>query len=253
MVLYPLDTPAQADQSPISVWDAIERQEKARAREWWAVAQPDHAVLAGDLAACVVRGLPRADDEVVRAIALHDEGWAEFDAQVDAVDGRPLSFLDFTPAKFLIAWRGSIVRAEESSPLAGVLVSEHFVRLGQLGIEIDRYRDPQDVARIREFLREESERQERLRRSIPRSPEEIAALVDLLQFCDLLSLYLCCGSQAAVEFPQRADGRPIRLFREHELCRLEPAIFGSGMSLEVRARHFPPRADATSSIAFLLS
>ena len=250
MVLYPLDAPAQADEAPVFVWDAIERQQRAGAREWRAVAQPDHAALSGDLAACVVSGLPHADDEVVRAIALHDEGWAEFDSEVKAVDGRPLSFLDFTPKDFLIAWRGSIARAEQSSPLGGVLVSEHFCRLGQLGME--RYGDPQDVERIRQFLHEESQRQKLLRRTIPRSAEEIAGLVDLLQFCDLLSLYLCCGSKAAVEFPQKADGRPIRLFRERELCRLEPAIFGAGMSLEVRARHYPARADATSSIAFLL-
>ena len=64
-------------------------------------------------------------------------------------------------------------------------------------------------------------------------------LVDLLQFCDVLSLYLCCGARAHVEFPQRFGDQSISLQRQGEMCVMKPRIFGDGASLAVRARRYP--------------
>ena len=68
----------------------------------------------------------------------------------------------------------------------------------------------------------------------------------MLQFCDVLSLYLCCGAAQDVEFPQRFGAKPIRLRREARaadqaaVCRFEPSPFiGGGVDLAVLARRFP--------------
>jgi uncharacterized protein DUF3891 len=64
-------------------------------------------------------------------------------------------------------------------------------------------------------------------------------LVDLLQFCDLLSLYLCCGSRASVQFPQAVGSRSVVLRRDGELCLLDPSPFRKEISLGVPARREP--------------
>jgi hypothetical protein len=64
----------------------------------------------------------------------------------------------------------------------------------------------------------------------------VERLVDLLQFCDLLSLYLCCGSHAHVQFPQAVGSRSITLRRDGELCLLDPSPFREEISLGVPAR-----------------
>ncbi len=92
---------------------------------------------------------------------------------------------------------------------------------------------------IRDFLQDETERQRQLTRGLCHSATEISVLIDVLQFCDLLSLYFCCGSQDSIDFPQKFSGRSIRLRRAAELCRMEPPLFGQGVSLAVRARRYP--------------
>lgn len=243
MILHPLPNPGDADTSEfLSGWEAVFRAQRAPASDWLLIAQPDHAVLAGDLAARIqFPDVPPLSQEELQGISLHDEGWRELDRGAQVKDGRPLSFLDFAPSDFLNAWNGSIECAERAGPLAGLMVSEHFCRLAKVSLET-RGEDPS----LRKFLQTESERQERLARLQPLSAAEIAIRVDVLQFCDLLSLYLCCGSSAAIEFPQKSNGSQIRLRREGEVCRLEPSLFAEGISLGVSARKFP---EASSDVS----
>ena len=235
-------------------WEAVQRRQKGDASSWWLVAQPDHAALAGDLAANLSCSyFPKLNAEVVEAITLHDAGWAQFDGgsrgsanggfskgTTLAVDPgrRPLSFLDMSPREFVRAWSDSIGRAEESSYIGGLLVSRHFCRLGESRLRIAAD-GPQDLENLERFMGMEAERQGRLRAQVEYSEEEICTLVDVLQFCDLLSLYLCCGAREDVEFPQKFGGQSIFLRRDGEMCRLEPPIFGGGVSLGVSARRHP--------------
>ena len=245
MILYPLPTSGNAD-SPssefISGWDAVFRAQRLPASKWLLIAQPDHAVLAGDLAAHIQSPrFPKLSQEELQAISLHDEGWTEFDRQPQVRDGSPLSFLDFSPDDFLQAWTTSIECAERVGPLAAIMVSEHFCRLARVSLET-RGED----TLVRKFLQIENERHERLLPMQPLSRTEITIRVDVLQFCDLLSLYLCCGSSAAIEFPQKVNGAQVRLRREGEVCRLEPSLFAEGVSLGVSARKFP---EASSDVS----
>lgn len=241
MVLYPLNSyPELPSRAVVSAWDAVMRTQQQECTEWWLVAQPDHAALAGDLAACVRSPeFPRLDAEVIRAIALHDEGWAAFDrSPLLNGRGRPMSFFEMALKDFLRAWRDSIERAEQESAIGGILVSEHFCRLGRWRQQMT-HDTAEDDAAMQSFLEGEGERQRQLYRRQDRRPEEISVLVDVLQFCDLLSLYLCCGAREAVEFPQKFGGLAIRIHREAELFRADPPLFGRGTSLAVRARRYP--------------
>jgi hypothetical protein len=254
MILYPLNPPARpGSRSPVSVWDPILRTQKQPATEWWLIAQPDHAALAGDLAAHIASAdFPRLDQDVLQAIALHDEGWAEFDSAPKlSGTNRPLSFLELQPREYLRAWRGSIERAEQVGPIGGLLVSGHFSRLAQSFLQSSTGA-AEALPVIQEFLGGESERQGQLFPRQHRPAEAVRVLVDVLQFCDLLSLYLCCGADDSVEFPQRFGGNPIRLRREKELFCVEPHLFGSGVSLAVRAHRYPAPQMA-ASIPFLLA
>jgi len=192
----------------------------------------------------------------VQGITLHDEGWAPFDAQITLTDGRPLSFLDFLPKDFLRAWNGSIERAEKIAPIAGAMVSGHFSRLARNRLEwgID---GAEDRELLQGFFEGEKVRQQRLVGGYSR--EEFEFLTDVLQFCDVLSLYLCCGATQDVEFAQRFGAKPIRLRREDArdqaaVCRFEPTPFtGGGVDLAVLARRYPSdRQPGTMTLPFLL-
>jgi hypothetical protein len=246
MVLCPIDVSPKTPSETLSAWDAIERKQRQPANDWWLIAQPDHAALSGALAESIDSpDLPALEEDAIQAIALHDDGWAIFDSTVQMNAKRPASFLDVATGNFLQAWRGSIERAQQVSALAGLMVSEHFCRIA-------RARPQSSQPLIDEFLQQETERQNQLLHQRSTTAEEMNVLVDVLQFCDLLSLYLCCGSQAGIEFPQTFNGHTIRLRREGRLCRLEPAILGEGTSMAVPARKFS-NFQHSESIPVLLS
>jgi Protein of unknown function (DUF3891) len=269
MVLYPLRAngkPAQSSSHVVSAWAAVERSQRQVASSYWLIAQPDHAALAGDIAGSFSSAeFPALDAQVVKAISLHDDGWARFDQKRDTLEahhefhpmcnasGKPLSFFEIAPAEFTRAWIDSIERAEAASPLGGILVSKHFCRLGQ-GFMHDRAQDP-GANLVRKFLSGETKRQSKLAQGTDRARGEIERLVDVLQFCDLLSLYLCCGSHEVVEFPHRLASSPIRLRYNDGGYRMEPGLIKSGASLGVIARRYPTsRTEPNSTtLAFLLS
>ena len=276
MVLYPLSADKNSSarltigsKDPISAWEAVDRKQKQNAEEWWLIAQPDHAALAGDIAANLQSPfIPKLDAQVLRAISLHDSGWARFDGgergtgrdlEVSLCDpkidenGRPLSFLEISLQDFLQAWTESIERAEEAVPMGAAMVSEHFCRLAESRLRT--HSDAQeDTRKLQEFVDCEKRRQNHLLMQHDGSPDELGKLTDVLQFCDLLSLYLCCGAQENVEFPQNFTGHAIRLLRENEMCRLDPPVLGDGVSLGVTARRYPLcGAIEITTLPFLLS
>lgn len=255
-MLHPIGGGEQP-QNCVPVWDAILPTQKTRAPEYWLITQPDHAALSGAIAAALGPPLlPQLSPEVVQGIAMHDDGWAPFDAQITLTDGRPCSFVDFLPKDFLRAWNGSIERAEKIAPIAGAMVSGHFSRLAKNRLEwgIDGAGDRE---LLHGFFEGEKARQQRLLGGYSR--EEFDFLTDVLQFCDVLSLYLCCGATQDVEFPQRFGAKPIRLRREAArdqaaVCRFEPTPFtGGGVDLAVVARRYPAdRGPRTVTLPYLL-
>lgn len=259
MVLHPLSfasVESPDDKEVMPAWDAVAQTQRASATAWCLVTQPDHAALAGDLASAIrAPDFPPRDAEVIHAITLHDAGWAASDNVMTPrlnAGGRPLSFLEMGVPDFLLAWTISIERAEEVAPIGGFMVSEHFCRLGEMRLSMN-LDGPVEREAIHQFLRAEGRRKERLAGRDRHSHAERAALVDALQFCDLLSLYLCCGAKHGVEFPQRFNQRRIRLWREGQEYRTQPALFGAGISLGVAARRYPASGEPAMTIPFLLA
>jgi hypothetical protein len=218
MILRPEINPKTSASRVVPAWEAVARAQTVKADKYQLVRQPDHARLSGELAKhLAIPGAPPVTGEIVQAISLHDEGWADFDSGRERLqatparytdtnvarnaDGKPLCFLDIHARDFLRAWRDSIASAQEAAPLGGLMVSGHFYRLGTFGLSTGRYTG-NDAQLIREFLEEEDRQCERLLPREKRSKQEVEYWTDVLQFCDLLSLYLCCGSEESVEFPQ---------------------------------------------------
>jgi hypothetical protein len=264
MVLRPIPNfiPGSQTSPPKSyapAWDIVAQLQRLNASEYWLIAQNDHAVLSGALARSFRSPLlPPISRDVAQAIDVHDAGWATREQHTGKPviamtrDGKPACFLDATPAEFIETWVGSIKHAAGLSPLGGLLVSHHFSRLCEhrLNVKID---PPQETSLLRAFLEEQRSKQKHLRAE-PGSAEaassdsEIETLVDLLQFCDLLSLYLCAGAFEPAEFPQQFRGRTIRIAPERGGYILEPSLFASeersekpaeGIRFSVPATRFP--------------
>lgn len=252
MILRSLSPSATSPGTEIEpVWNAIERsQHQDFSRGCWLIPQPSHAALAGDIAARLnPTFFPDITPEVVHAIALHDSGWSLDDAHViqesraKGGKAKPYSFITALPQDTAAAWSGSINIAGKSSPLGGYLVSRHFGAIGEM------YRqqvDKETAAVLTDFLAQEATRQQKLRRKIDLADSELGRLVEALQFCDLLSLYLACGVEGDVEFPQQVAGEPIRLRREDAtLVRLAPYPFAGDASFSIAGlRH--PRMELSS-------
>jgi hypothetical protein len=247
MVVQPLGCQCSAGDGVISAWSAVEARQRAQADSYLLVSQPDHAHLSGELAAHFVSPrFPSWSKEVVDAIGVHDDGWSsmpgEFhgDPQLTA-DGKPRSFIEFTPQEFTRAWRGSIEKAASLSAVGGVIVSRHFTALAEFALkrvgvaEIER-------ECLRAFLSAEKKRQDELRAKSGRSEAELDEALRALQFCDLLSLALCCEVHEEIEFPQCFGEHRARMRFSNGMYELMPSPFGTDSengSFSVAARTYP--------------
>lgn len=237
MVLFPIAD--EKDSSiPVSAWTAIEERLKQSAAEYWLVTQPSHAALAGDLAAALRDDLfGPIDQTTARSIALHDAGWSMDDAeQIQRLRSqpkqKPSSFLDASSDSFLHAWTGSIETAAKFAPIGGYLVSRHFERLSMRT-------DEKSAPQLEVFRKREKGRQQKLKKTLNQDEAALERLVDALQFCDVLSLYVCCGSSRTVRF----DKLGITGTRKGDEYRLEPSPFRDARQFSFSALRHPVAKD----------
>jgi hypothetical protein len=249
MVIFPI-TGETASKEPVSAWKAVEEREQQSYRDCWMITQPAHAALAGDLAAALTDGFFGPIDRTVsRSIALHDAGWSMDDAeQIQQLRAdpklKPRSFLNASVDEFLGAWAKSIDTAEKFAPTGGYVVSRHFQRLSE--------RDAQDDGeKLARFRAHEKQRQNRLRSEVGLQEQALELLVDALQFCDLLSLYLCSGSKRSVKFGDPA----LTLTRAGDEYRLEPFPFREHQQFSFSAMKHPAEIDkkAKSGATFYIN
>ena len=219
-----------------SAWARVEAAQRAVRLPCLLVPQPAHAVLAGELAAgLVAASFGELPPEIIRAIQMHDTGWASSDAQQiqrlrsggpQASHAAPVSFVAIPPGEVAEAWTASIDSVEALSEIGAIIVSRHFSLLAQ-----------HDQAHHQRFLRTEKLRQQRLDPDfLQKAPNSFASAAfskesrmnsanadkrdrksgesssmaageDLerwtaaLGFCDLVSLYLVSGLRSEVEIP----------------------------------------------------
>lgn len=249
MILSPL-APAAPCGKFLSAWDVISEIQKRDYESCWMITQPSHAAFAGDIAAKLSGPrVPKLDAPLVRAIALHDAGWGMPDAQAVQASraGRgfkPKSFLHMSVPDFLAAWTQSIEIAQPVSPAGGYMVSRHFWRLAEHRLQSTADSE-EDRNKLQDFLSAESQRQKKLAGKQERSPEELEALTDLLQFCDLLSLYWCCGAQESVVFHEYFGLQP-KLSAEAGGYRLEPPLIPGGTEFSVAALRHPATREVSA-------
>jgi hypothetical protein len=237
MILRPLlsNSPTSGPTSEIEpAWAVVARSQALDAPQYLLITQPDHARLSGELAALLrAPFMPEVKQSIAKAIAVHDDGWGrrfpfERDLRGDPPrtdTGRPQHFMQVTVEEAIAAWTGSIKAAGEVSRLGEYMVSAHFVRVGRTRIQME-LDTPEDVRHLEGFAREEEEWQAQYEPEIGLSKEKLSEYVDLLQFCDLLSLYLCCGTTQAAEFPQQFKGERIGIRYEDGVYYTLPSLFG---------------------------
>jgi hypothetical protein len=210
--------------------------------------------LSGELAANFASpSFPSVSSAMACAIGMHDAGWGMFSSESSLTappllegEGKPLAFVECRPPEFVRAWTASIAQAEAVSLAGGIIVSRHFCALGNFRLRNSSGLSEDDRQLIAAFTRDEGARQQRLLAACTDSAAELDRWLEVLQFCDLLSLYLCSGAHRAAEFPQKMTDRPVQIHYApgEALFRLEPSPFQSAdrqrlVSVAVRARAYP--------------
>jgi hypothetical protein len=193
-------------------------------RNFWAlVSQVEHARLSAEMArAWGSAECPPLDfaDEMLPAIYRHDDGWAEWEQHpgVDPASGRPLNFTEMPLGESLEIWERSIAAAAQFGPLAGYVVSGHFVALLRHQNSWQQMGSPHQ-GQVSEFLDRQARRRidwlAQWQRKSPAWRTATAAETSLqwLQFFDALSLWLCISrhvdSSKAIDVrkPELVPGR----------------------------------------------
>ncbi len=227
---------------------------------WQLVAQPDHADLAGQLAAAwggpgFARPEPYAS--VVRAATRHDDGWSVWERHPRlGPDGVPQSFFAVPASAHLAFYRACVEVVCDEDPYAGLLVSMHMSglyrnRYGVMPTPAMQLAD--DVrAQVEAFAEQEEDRQAALCRTLDGDEAQCWTNYALLQVFDVVSLYcgladLESGTPGGCEgVPTAAGGDPVRLAIEPLgpwRLRFDPYPFvESPLELSLERRLVPKRA-----------
>ncbi len=227
------------------VFDAIAEVQRSAAASDWYVTQPDHAGISGMVAAAFdSRKVPNVSAAVVRAISLHDVGWMPYDGDVSSPcaparheSGVPVSFANTGPERFLPAWMGSIQAAQSTGALGGMIVSAHFAQISRPYLTRGAG-TPEQRTQVEQFLARETARVERLLPQAGLPMAEIEALVAVIQFCDLASLYLCANPPSPVELPQLLNGSRVQFSFENGAFRMRPCLLDQVLVVEIPCVRF---------------
>jgi hypothetical protein len=196
--------------------------------ELLAIAQPDHARLAGVFAEA---WRDRAGPSLVAASHHHDDGWIAWE-EVPTIDdrGRPHDFLTIPMDQRVAVYRRGIELLARTDLHAGLLTSLHFGRLLAEGLGALQG----DALSIAEsFLARQATWEEQVRRELG-DPAGVEADYRVLRAVDYLSLLLCMHPLDAL------DGTPVANMTmnvEGQRVRLDPHPFDVdelGVSVPVR-------------------
>ena len=212
---------------------------------WILIPQIAHARLAGQLAEhwrLPAFGDLQPHDELVAAIAHHDDGWENWDRHPSVAQGKPISFLEMPLGEATAIWRASIERASELGPAAGYVVAGHFCAL--LERSAAARADSPSKGRLAEaFLTAYRRRMQAWLAVVPAAERAMLERcgVASLQFFDAVSLWLCCDERTASE-SFATPGGPLLTFTPQSAKRLvvEPWPFEfASLSLVVEGRQIP--------------
>jgi len=245
---------------------------------WWLIKHPDHARLAGAIAAAWGNALfrrPEPRARVLKGIACHDDGWAVRDAHPSITrEGRPSAFSTELVGKYsafeeidleeYLSVRERAVRIiADEDPYAGLLISMHTYNL--LTAHADRSTiAPEGLKLLDAFLEKQRMYQGELREAIAedasltaiqKSEQTILEHFRLLQACDNLSLLSCVAFASAADLlhplplhgGRTGEVRVTPIGQRH--FRLSPWPFAeTELVFHFPARHVEGRTFASSSV-----
>jgi Protein of unknown function (DUF3891) len=196
-----------------------------------AIAQPDHARLAGVFAESWRGG---AGESLVAASHHHDDGWIDWEKAPTVDDhGHPHDFLTIPMDDRVAVYRRGIDLLATTDRAAGLLTSLHFGRLlaeGLRALEGDARRTAED------FLAEQSTWEAETRRELG-EPEGVEADYRVLRAVDFLSLVLCMRPLNELD---GASVTTMTLHVEDQRVFLDPYPFDAGeLEVTVAARVLP--------------
>ncbi|MDX1503797.1 MAG: DUF3891 family protein, partial [Thermoanaerobaculia bacterium] len=175
-------------------------------------------------------GLPRHPrrDELLFAVAEHDNGWRESDAapRVDPESGHPLSFLTLPDELVRELWERGIER-HRSRPWTAALILEHALRLhgGRRG-------DPAWSS----WLDVQRERRRELLEEHALDPAELARDSAWLRLADRLSLAVSMDVEESwTEAGRHFEAEP------GGVLRIDPLPLAGATTLSLPVRHLPRR------------
>ena len=235
-----------------SAWARVEAAQRLRRLPCLLVPQPAHAVLAGELAAGLTC-FGELPPEIMRAIQMHDTGWAASDAQQiqrlrsgAAQADHAVSFVAIAPGEVEEAWTASINTVESFSKAGAMIISRHFSLLAA------------HDSRHQRFVEAEKARQRKLaagaNNADPPKGDDLDRWTAALGFCDLVSLSLLSGL-SSVELPLAHPASPeaqtaarVKMQVTGRHLRFTPGVVRAGTALSIQALKHPvpaqgPRAE----------
>jgi hypothetical protein len=224
---------------------------------WLMIAQPDHALLAGELAVLwrldFAPGMPAA-----LGVAKHDDGWIEWEKAPRAhpETGVPIDFTETTAAEHLDIWRRGPALVARADPYAGVLVSHHGSGLTEKKLRVATSLASEERGALAGYLDEQRAFREATAGAagIDLAAPSVARDVALLRLLDYLSLVLCCDP--AETRTLEIDGLRLELTALGERAvALAPWPFGEYAEVlrPVEARAIPKRRYDDASLARALA
>jgi Protein of unknown function (DUF3891) len=222
-----------SDQASMSAWGQVEAAQRRLRLPCRLIPQPAHAVLAGEIATDLTC-FGQLPPEIIRAIQMHDTGWAASDAHQiqrlrapNAGAQLPVSFLAISPREAEEAWTASIEAVAAFSEMGAKVVSRHFTLLAQ-----------HDPVEHRHFLNGP-----KASKSVP---PDIEGWTAALGFCDVLSLYLVCGLTSEVEIPLAHPAAPhannaqrVKIQLDQERIRFTPEAAIAGKTWTIHSLRHP--------------
>lgn len=198
------------------------------------ITQADHARFAADFLSLVrlpeLIEHPRRE-ELLRAVAEHDNGWWEADAapRWDPETGAPLDFRRMPPDVRREIWTRGVERYAQESPGIASRIATHALRL------FATFRNDSAGAEVTDFISPLERRRDELREAADLSPEQLVTDDTWLRLADEVSLAACTGDSTLVTTPGwRAEGSGQPDANE---VLLVPFPFAGPTRLPLRVRH----------------
>ncbi|SCY89829.1 Protein of unknown function [Paenibacillus polysaccharolyticus] len=167
-----------------------------REHDFVLTAQHEHGIVAGDMAShWKKKWLPHEShrDDLILAAKEHDRGWIDLDAAPlwNDYSQIPYSFRDFPLRPRFVFYRKGIEEVRQQNPYAGLLCSLMYTELFQKTLGANS----EDDDDIRQYLQEEQLQQESWKKELGVNASELEEQlkndVEIMLFCDQLSLFLC--------------------------------------------------------------